>query len=113
MKLLTKELEKKIPALYATEDIPIKDKVVTAKYFTPWGSYSFFVIEGGHEDDDYIFWGLVTGLYEDELGYSSLKEMESAVGPYGLKMERDLHFTPKPLSDIPEASAFLARIKED
>lgn len=102
MKLITTALRKQIPPLYSTEDLPLGDKVVVAKFFTPWGSYSFYCIEGGQEDNDYIMWGLVTGLGDDEFGYSSLEEMESIVGPGGLGIERDLSWIPRKLRDIPE-----------
>jgi len=32
------------------------------------------------------------GGFENELGYFSLKEMESIKGPWGLGIERDLYF---------------------
>ncbi|OHB59060.1 MAG: hypothetical protein A2Y12_18475 [Planctomycetes bacterium GWF2_42_9] len=43
--------------------------------------------------------GLVLG-HERELGYFSLSELESCQGPLGLRIERDLHFAPTPLSKI-------------
>lgn len=100
MKLLTQVLKKQIPPLYSTEDVPLGDKTVVAKFFTPWGSYTFYCIEGQEEDDDFIFWGIVTGMAEDEFGYSSLKEMESVRGFGGLGIERDLYWTPTAIRDI-------------
>ena len=32
MKLMTKEIEKKLPKLYETENIPVEDKVAVVKY---------------------------------------------------------------------------------
>lgn len=46
-----------------------------------------------------IFFGLVQG-FEVELGYFSLAELEEIRGPGGLTIERDLHFEPRPLSEI-------------
>jgi hypothetical protein len=46
-----------------------------------------------------IFFGYVIG-FEKEWGYFSLSELESARGPLGPPIERDLHFTPKPFSEI-------------
>lgn len=44
-----------------------------------------------------LFFGLVIG-HEPELGYFSVDELEQVRGRLGLPIERDLHFTPAPLS---------------
>jgi hypothetical protein len=41
----------------------------------------------------------VVGL-ESEWGYFVLSELQSARGPMGLAIERDLYFEPKPFSKI-------------
>jgi hypothetical protein len=38
-----------------------------------------------------MFFGLVEG-HEKELGYFNLSELQSVKGPFGLKIERDMHF---------------------
>ena len=48
-----------------------------------------------------IFYRLVAGL-ELELGYFSLSELQSVRGPWGLPIERDLHFEPKTLKELQE-----------
>jgi hypothetical protein len=99
MKLLTDELRAQFPALYAQEKE--KDKIVYIKFFTPWSNWTWFVTEGSQEEDDFIFFGYVIG-FEKEWGYFSLNELQSTKGPGGLTIERDLHFTPKRKSEIPE-----------
>lgn len=99
MKLLTDELRAQLPALYAQENE--KDAMVHIKFFTPWTGWTWYVTEGSPEGDDFIFFGYVIGQ-ESEWGYFSLNELESINGPFGLKIERDLHFTPKRKSEIPE-----------
>lgn len=52
--------------------------------------------------EDFRFFGYVHG-FVDELGYFSLKELKEVHGPgmwRSLGTERDLHFTPKPLSQV-------------
>lgn len=44
------------------------------------------------EDPDYL-WGIVKG-FEVECGSFSLSELQSAKGPLGVGIERDLHFKP-------------------
>jgi hypothetical protein len=95
MKLLTQEIRKKLPALYSQEDKGGK-AVVHLKMFTPDSSYTFFATEFDGED---TFFGLVDG-HEKELGYFSLKELESVKGPMGLPIERDLYWNPKTLEEI-------------
>lgn len=94
MKLLTKELRKKIPKLYSQENI--KDPLVRCKFFTPDSSWTWYVLEFDGED---TFFGLVDGL-ETELGYFSLIELQSIKGKLGLGIERDLYFEEKPLSQV-------------
>ena len=97
MKLVTKELEKKFPEIYETQNQ--KDPIVQAKYFCPWNGWTWFATEFDKEEG--IFYGLVAGL-EIEFGYFSLNEFETVEGPFGLKIERDLYWEPTPLSKVKE-----------
>ena len=89
MKLMTKEILKRIPPLYSTDDIDGNDKVIHVKFFTPWQKWSWYAVE--YDPKDEIFFGYVQGDY-DEWGYFSLKELKSVEGPFGLKIERDKFF---------------------
>lgn len=109
MKLLTKAIEKSLPPLNSTEDIPIPERVVHCKFFDPSSSYTLYVLEGETEGDDFTFFGYVTGLVEDELGYTSLRELESVRGRFGLGIERDLYWTPKPVKDVPALSELVKK----
>jgi hypothetical protein len=101
MKLLTKEIIKNLPPLYSGEDIPLKDKIVWVKFFTPWTFWTWYIMEGTLEGGDMIMFGYVVGDYP-EFGNVSLRELQEVRGPVGLRIERDLHWTPKPCSEIPE-----------
>ena len=94
MPLLTAELRRRLPSLYATEEKT--DPTVQAKFFTSWTNWTWYAIEFDGED---LFFGLVDG-HELEMGYFSLSELESIRGPEGLKIERDRHFEPLSLSRI-------------
>jgi hypothetical protein len=89
-----KRTKKKIPPLYAQQNI--KDPIVYAKYFMPDSHWTWYVLEFDGKD---TFFGYVDGDYQ-ELGYFSLSELESIRGPLGLKVERDLYWKPKPLSEV-------------
>jgi hypothetical protein len=93
MKLLTQAIKKALPPLYSQENV--KDPVAQVKFFTPWTNWTWYATEFDGED---TFFGKVIG-HETELGYFSLSELESVTGSFGLKIERDLHFTPKPISE--------------
>jgi len=95
MKLLTEELRRQLPPL-GSQDGKGGKAVALAKLFTPSSSWTWFIVEGDGED---ICFGLVDG-HEKELGYFSLKELESVRGPFGLPIERDIHWQPKTLEEI-------------
>ena len=97
MMLLTKELLKMLPPLYSQENI--KDPTVWCKFFTPDGSWTWYVLEFDGTD---TFFGLVDG-FDEELGYFSLIELESIRGKLGLPIERDRYFKPCLLSEVRKA----------
>lgn len=110
MKLLTKDMRKRIPELYSQENNP--DPMVQAKFFDPSGSWTWYVTEcspvdvngaiipqGSEDEADVLFFGLVDGFVA-ELGYFTLSELQSARGQFGLGIERDMYFNPRPLSEI-------------
>ena len=105
MKLLTKELRKKIPPMYSQDSLGGK-AVVHMKMFTPDSSWTWYVIEGeaiygGREvkEIDYRFFGLVDG-FEKELGYFLLSELEKVKGPLGMPIERDLYWQATTLQKV-------------
>jgi len=100
MKLLTKEILKKLPPLYSTENVPADEKMCICKFFHPMGRYTYFVIE--YDPTERLFFGYCVsplGPDCDELGLTSLDELESVV-VRGLKIERDLYFKPTKLAEI-------------
>ena len=94
IKLLTKEMRNRIPKLYSHENIA--DPMVHVKFFTPWTNWTWYATEFDGKDR---FFGYVVGQY-NEPGYFCLSELESVKGPFGLKIERDMHFNPTPLSKV-------------
>ena len=100
MKLLTQKIKKRLPKLYETENVPLEEKTVYVKFFTPDSSWTWYVLEGEEQEGgDFLMFAWVIGL-ERELGYVSLRELKSVRGPLGLPIERDLHFKPRPLKEV-------------
>lgn len=91
MKLLTKAIEKKLPALGSTEEVDLENKNLVVKFFQPWGFWNWYGVE--YDPEQRLFFGYVEGE-EKEWGYFSLDELESVVGRFGLKIERDLYWEP-------------------
>lgn len=96
MELLPDDLKNKLPKLYAQEGSD--DKFVHIKYFFPAGNWTWFVIEGEAEGDDFLFYGYVIGM-EREWGYFTLNQLRE-INIHGLQVERDLDFKPDKFSRI-------------
>ena len=99
MKLLTQEIKKRLPNLYSQENNP--DPVCVLKLFTPDAGWTWYATEGEEQEDgNWLFFGKVVSPFmpEGELGYFSLNELKQVRGALNLPVERDIHFTPKPLS---------------
>lgn len=97
MKLMTKELEKIIPAFYSSEDVELDDKIVYAKFFLADANFIWFVLE--YDKESNTIFALVDGL-DRELGYASIEELEMVRGHMGLNVERDLYFKPTKFGDL-------------
>ncbi|MCH7574824.1 MAG: DUF2958 domain-containing protein [Candidatus Marinimicrobia bacterium] len=95
MNLLPELLRRKLPNLYAQENLGA-EAIAYVKYFTPDSNWTWYATEFDGKD---TFFGLVDG-FEKELGYFSLLELKAARGPLGLPIERDLYWKPKTLRGI-------------
>lgn len=91
MKLIPEGIE--IPALYSQENEG--DPICHVKLFALSSNWTWYVIE--YDPESKICFGFVSG-FENELGTFSIEELESL----GANIERDLYFSPAPLSEIKE-----------
>ena len=88
MKLLTKEILKRLSKNNGEES----DKPYL-KLFNPAGAATWLISE--YDTENKVMFGLCDlGMGFPELGYVSLDEIENLKLPFGLKIERDLHFEP-------------------
>jgi hypothetical protein len=74
-----------------------EDPLCQLKLFTPDANWTWYVIE--IDDANELCFGYVVGM-EKELGYFSIRELESIRGALHLPVERDTAFTPVPLSKV-------------
>ena len=89
------------------------DHVPVVKLFNPCGAATWLFTEMG-SDGDTLFGLADLGFGCPELGYASLAEIAAVRLPFGLSIERDLHFEGRfPLSIYAEAARRLGRITED
>jgi hypothetical protein len=93
--LVPADLAPTIPPLYSQEEKG-EEAIAVLKFFTPWTSWTWYASE--YDPEERIFFGVVVG-HERELGYFSKDELEAIRGPAGLRIERDLYWTPKPLKE--------------
>ena len=94
MEFIPKEIKNQIPKLYETEDL--KNPIVYVKLFLD--AWTWYITELSIDGD--IAFGYVVSPFESELGYFSLKELETIRGGLGLRVERDISFSPTALEII-------------
>jgi len=95
MELLPKHIQEVLPPLYSQEEKG-EGAIAQVKFFTPWTSWSWYASE--YDPEKRLCFGVVVG-HEREYGYFSLNELEGITGPGGLRIERDLHWSPRPLKE--------------
>ncbi|KAB3841752.1 DUF2958 domain-containing protein [Phocaeicola vulgatus] len=118
-RLLTPQLEEVLKdfPLYS-QDGKGKEAVCVAIFAI--GSARWFILEGEHEEDDTILFGIVIGLLENEYGYISLNELSeveldlTAQGFGKLQVRQQPNFQPTPLKLLRDnrLKRFLERFEE-
>lgn len=100
MKLLTKEILDMFEKVGDQQDV--NNPIVVAVFFNPAGSGYWFATE--YDPETELFFGCVSihNDWNDEFGYISLAEIRDTVLPFGLRIERDMYFEPKPLTEALE-----------
>ena len=94
--LLTTDIAAKIYPLEGNERI--QDPIVALKLFNPTGDGTWYI--WAIDPETGYMYG-VTDLHgEQEMGLIALSEIRAYRGRFGLGIERDQHFQPKPLSQI-------------
>lgn len=123
MKLMTKAIAAKlVVADKAFLETGETGNEVIVKYFAPWGAATWWVVAGtplndinGEPDyenyadakDWHLFGYADLGLGPGcaEMGYALLSELEAVKGPFGLKIERDLHYWGAGLDEVMKEAA--------
>jgi len=97
MKLLTEQMRKTLPSLGSTAEE--SNPMCVAHLFNPVGAGDWYIIEGGEVNGEYIFYG-IANIIAPDFGEFLLSELENVKLPFGLTIERDLYWTPKPAQEV-------------
>ena len=87
----------KLPRLDAAHR---NDPMARIKLFNPTGTGTWYLT--AYDPETRSAFG-AAHVHEYELGYIDLAELVTFRGRFGLPIERDLHWTPRPLSQCQEA----------
>jgi hypothetical protein len=97
MKLITKEIEKKLPPLGSTGSKKPENVPIIVKFFNPSGAGTWWITEGNLQTGELFGYAKIQ---EGELGYISLQELQSFRGRMGLGIERDMHYGNHTLKEV-------------
>jgi len=113
MKLLTKEIATKLHKADIASPPPETAKDVIVKFFTPWGSATWYIVSGTPLDSingepcelenakDWHMFGLCDlGMGFPELGYVLLSQLQEIRGQFGLTVERDMYYGRHTLAEV-------------
>jgi hypothetical protein len=93
MKIITKAIEQAFQKQGDTSQKSAKDIKIVLKLFNPCGASTWYIYEKQNED---IYW-CFANLGDPEMaecGTVSMQELMSLRLPFGLTIERDMHFEP-------------------
>ena len=124
MKMMTKAIAKKLKAAdlaFLDSDTGETSDEIAVKYFNPVGAATWYVTRGtplatvngepDYETDNPADWHMF-GFADlgdpvcAELGYMLLSELEAYKGPFGLGIERDLHYGGESLKEVMAAERY-------
>jgi Protein of unknown function (DUF2958) len=115
MKLITKTLEKRF--LQVGDQSNEENPLIIAKFFSPVGGATWYASE--YDPKTKIAFGYVKDLVPsengmfDEWGSFSIDELESVQLPFGLKIERDIHFSEIRFNDLMQKSQRLSELSKN
>lgn len=97
-----------IPYLYATEETPVAEKIIFARYFIPnrMNAFEWFVAELDEAQQLAFGFVMLNGDAQNaEWGYVNLEELEGMLlqgQPEPVLVHRDTSFVPAPWADVRE-----------
>lgn len=95
----SKEVLDQVPRLYATEDVPAKDKLIHLHFFL--GGCDWYAAEFDGEDIFFGFAILNNDHDNSEWGYFSFMELKALKVSGWLEVDFDLYWQVKPAGQVP------------
>ncbi len=88
----------KLPRPYATEHVPLEEKVVHMHFFL--GESDWYVVEYSPTGRMFFGYAILNDDHDNaEWGYIALDELRG-VNVHGVQVDRDLHWTPRKVREI-------------
>ncbi len=87
----------RIPAFYATEKVPVKEKTIHMHFFV--GGCDWYAAEYDPESQLFFGFAILNDLEMAEWGYFSLQELCDLRVKF-LEVDRDLHWQPQKATEI-------------
>jgi hypothetical protein len=101
MKLVTKAMLKRLPALDSMPQVPLEERQALARFFTPWDDWSWYVLEGSQQPDgDIVFLGYVVSSHGADFGSFSLSDLQQDFDARCMRVERDKMFVPCSVAEL-------------
>lgn len=97
MKIITKAIEKAFAKQGNTSQKSMKDILIVMKLFNPTGAGTWYIYDKQDDDVYWCFANLGDPAFA-ECGTVSMSELMELRLPFGLKIERDMHFEPLSMS---------------
>jgi Protein of unknown function (DUF2958) len=98
MNSAVEQLKTRLPPLLSQE--AEDDPTVFARLFLPGTDRNWYVLEGQAENDDFVFFGFVTGLGRDDFAHFYESEVEQVRGPGDETIILDDTFASGKLTDV-------------
>ncbi len=91
----------KLPKLYETESVPLKDKIIHLHFFI--GSCDWYIAEFDTDDNMFFGFSILNQDYQNaEWGYISFGELKSIKVQGWLEIDNDLHWKVRPAREVKE-----------
>lgn len=87
-----------LPPLYATEDVPAKDKIVGAHFFL--GSADWWIVEADPAEGVMFGYACLGNPQDAEWGYVSFDELAALRVRSCFEVDFDLHWKPRPAAEV-------------
>lgn len=100
----------KLPGLYETEKTAMKDKIIHMHFFL--GPCDWYAAEYSSKEGLFFGYANLGDPVNAEWGYFSLYELRNVRTPEGFQIDRDLHWNPRRVEEIPELSRAYRKFKD-